>query len=143
MRMSRRNRERGSAAIEAVIGIPAFGLFLVLIILGGRVTIAHQAVESAAAASARAASISRTQGQAQTAASAGATTSLRNQSVNCLTTQVRVDTSGFAAPAGTPASVGATVTCVVNLSDLALPGLPGSRSITATASSPLDTYRER
>ncbi|MEP7194244.1 MAG: TadE family protein, partial [Actinomycetota bacterium] len=83
--MSRRNRERGSAAIEAVIGIPAFGLFLVLIILGGRVTIAHQAVESAAAAAARAASISRTQGQAQTAASAGATTSLRNQSVNCLT----------------------------------------------------------
>ena len=82
MRMSRRNRERGSAAIEAVIGIPAFGLFLVLIILGGRVTIAHQAVESAAAAAARAASISRTQGQAQTAASAGATTSLRNQSVN-------------------------------------------------------------
>ncbi len=143
MRMSRRNRERGSAAIEAVIGIPAFGLFLVLIILGGRVTIAHQAVESAAAAAARAASISRTQGQAQTAASAGATTSLRNQSVNCAATQVRVDTSGFAAPAGTPASVGAAVTCVVNLSDLALPGLPGSRSITATASSPLDTYRER
>ena len=142
MRTSRRNRERGSAAIEAVIGIPAFGLFLALIILGGRVTIAQQAVESAAAA-ARAASISRTQGQAQTAASAEATTSLRNQSVNCVTTQVRVDTSGFAAPAGTPASVGATVTCVVNLSDLALPGLPGSRSITATASSPLDTYRER
>ncbi len=143
MRMSRRNRERGSAAIEAVIGIPAFGLFLVLIILGGRVTIAHQAVESAAAAAARAASISRTQGQAQSAASAAATTSLRNQSVNCTATHVRVDTSGFAAPAGTPASVGATVTCVVNLSDLALPGLPGSRSITATASSPLDTYRER
>ena len=142
MRTSRRNRDRGSAAIEAVIGIPAFGLFLALIILGGRVTIAQQAVESAAAA-ARAASISRTQGQAQTAASAEATTSLRNQSVNCVTTQVRVDTSGFAAPAGTPASVGATVTCVVNLSDLALPGLPGSRSITATASSPLDTYRER
>ncbi len=143
MRTSRRNRERGSAAIEAVIGIPAFGLFLALIILGGRVTIAQQAVESASAAAARAASISRTQGQAQTAASAEATTSLRNQSVNCVTTQVRVDTSGFAVPAGTPASVGATVTCVVNLSDLALPGLLGSRSITATASSPLDTYRER
>jgi hypothetical protein len=44
---------------------------------------------------------------------------------------------------GTPASVTATVTCVVNLSDVAIPGLPGTRTITATMSSPLDTYRER
>jgi len=44
---------------------------------------------------------------------------------------------------GTPAKISATVTCDVNLSDLFLPGVPGSKAITATMSSPLDTYRER
>jgi hypothetical protein len=29
------------------------------------------------------------------------------------------------------------------LADLALPGFPGSRTVTASAVSPLDTYRER
>jgi hypothetical protein len=59
-----------------------------------------------------------------------------------VSTQVTLDTTGFAAPVGTPASVGATVTCQVDIAGL-LPGLPGSMSITATVRSPLDTYRER
>ena len=53
-----------------------------------------------------------------------------------------VDVGGFASPAGTPASVGATVTCQVSLADT-LPGLPGSIGVTATVRSALDTYRER
>ena len=73
----------------------------------------------------------------------GATSSLANQKLQCTTKSVSVDTSGFASPVGTPATVTATVTCVVNLSDVAVPGLPGTRTITATMSSPLDTYRER
>ncbi len=36
----RRRDERGSAAIEAAIGIPAFGLFVAMIIMGGRVELA-------------------------------------------------------------------------------------------------------
>ena len=35
------------------------------------------------------------------------------------------------------------VATAVPLADLAIPGLPGSMTITGTASSPLDTYRER
>ena len=57
----RRRDERGSVAIEAAIGVPAFGLFVAMIILGGRVEIAKQAVEAAAYDAARAASIERTQ----------------------------------------------------------------------------------
>ena len=56
--------DRGSATIEAVIGVPAFLLFVGLIIFAGRVAVAHQAVESAAAAAARSASIARTQQEA-------------------------------------------------------------------------------
>ena len=144
MRCRRRpDPERGSAVIEAVIGVPAFMLFVALIIFAGRVAIAHQGVQSAAADAARSASIARTQGAAQTAGDAAAATSLANQHVNCVTTTVSVDNSGFASPVGTPAKINATVTCDVNLSDLWLPGVPGRRAITATMSSPLDTYRER
>ena len=135
--------ERGSAVIEAAIGIPAFMLFVALIIFAGRVAIAHQGVQSAAADAARSASIARTQDVAQNAGNTAATTSLANQHVNCVTTTVSVDTSGFASPVGTPARINATVTCHVNLSDLSLPGVPGSKAITATMFSPLDTYRER
>ena len=136
-------RERGSTVIEAVIGVPAFMLFVGLIVFAGRVAIANQAVGSAATEAARAASISRTQGQAGDTARAAATTALGNQNVNCLSMTVTVDTSGFASPVGTPASVRATVSCVVNLSDLSVPGVPGTRTVSATMTSPLDTYRER
>ena len=41
--------ERGSAAVEAALGVPAFVLFVGLIIFGGRTATTHSAVESAAA----------------------------------------------------------------------------------------------
>jgi hypothetical protein len=63
--------------------------------------------------------------------------------VRCSSQWVDIDTGGLAAPVGTPAKVTATVTCIADLSDLSMPGLPGSRTITATMSSPIDTYRER
>ena len=143
MTSSRRADERGSAVLEAAIGLPAFLLFIVLILFAGRVAIATQAVDSAATQAARTASIARTQSTAQTSARTAATSSLADQHVNCTRTRVSVDTHGFTAPVGQPATVGATVTCAVNLSDLAIPGIPGTRTVTATASSPIDTYRER
>ena len=117
-------------------------MFVALIIAGGRVALSHQAVESAAADAARAASISRTQGQAASNAEAAAAASLSSQNLRCVSTSVSIDTAGFASPVGTPASVGATVNCQVDLAGL-LPGLPGSMTISATMRSPLDTYRER
>lgn len=135
--------ERGSAAIEAAVGVPAFLLFVALIIGAGRVAIARQAVEAAAAEAARSASIERSQPAADRAATDAAVATLANQRLECLSTLIDVDTSGFAVPVGTPASVSATVTCVVNLSDVSVPGLPGSLTITETMSSPLDTYRGR
>ncbi len=103
MRRLRRD-ERGSAAIEAAIGVPAFLLFVALIIGAGRVAIARQAVEAAAAEAARSASIERTQTAAARAAGDAAAATLSNQQLQCLSTVVAVDTSGFAVPVGTPAS---------------------------------------
>ena len=57
--------------------------------------------------------------------------------------KVALDTSGFAIRPGQSATVTATVTCPVRLSDLAVPGLPGTRTVSHTATSSLDTFRER
>lgn len=135
--------ERGSAAIEAAIGLPAFILFVGLIIAGGRLAIAHQALQSAASDAARTASISRDAGEANSAAQREARTSLNNQKLACRSTEVSVDTSGFRVPTGQPADVTVTLTCRVDLADLSVPGVPGSRLIRATMRSPIDTWRER
>jgi Flp pilus assembly protein TadG len=134
--------DRGSTVVEVVILAPALALFLGLIVAGGRLAVAHQAVQAAAAQAARAASIARTHDEATTAAQLAATAALDAQGLNCVGSAVSIDVAGFAAPAGTPASVGATVTCQVPLADT-LPGLPGSISVTSTVRSALDTYRER
>ncbi|MBO1756467.1 TadE family protein [Allobranchiibius sp. CTAmp26] len=135
--------DEGSAAIEAAIGVPAFMLFVLLVIFGGRVALAHEAVQSAAADAARSASLARTPGQAQHDGTSRAAMSLSAQSVHCVSQEVSVDTSGFAAPVGTPATVTAKVRCTVDLSDVSVPGVPGSMTITETTTSPLDTYRQR
>ena len=140
---NRSRDERGSVAIEAAIGVPAFGLFVAMIILGGRVEIAKQSVDAAAYEAARAASIERTQSEAITSGKSAATSSLHDQGLQCTTTNITINAAAFNAPLGTTAQVTATVTCRVDLSDLALPGVPGHRVITATASSPVDAYRER
>lgn len=138
-----RREERGSVAIEAAIGVPAFGLFIAMISLGGRVEIANQSVEAAAYEAARAASIERTQSEAISSGKSVATSSLHDQGLQCATTSITVNAAAFNAPLGTTAHVTATVTCKLDLADLSIPGLPGTRTITATASSPVDAYRER
>jgi len=138
-----KDRERGSATLELVIIAPAILLILAAAIYAGRVTIAGQSVEHAAADAARTASIARTGPTAQTSADAAGRGSLAQQGLRCSSTSVSVDTSGFSRPAGTPATVTATITCVVSTSDLAAPGIPGSHTVTATATSPIDTYRDR
>ena len=135
--------ESGSAALEAAVGLPAFMLFVALVILGGRLAIATQSVQASAAEAARVASIARTHTQASTTATAAARSSLSNQRLDCTTSTVTLDTTGFDAPVGTPAQVSATVTCTIALADLSLPGVPGQRTVSASSSSPIDTYRER
>ncbi|HMM94013.1 TadE/TadG family type IV pilus assembly protein [Phycicoccus sp.] len=135
--------ERGSAALEAAIGVPAFVLFLGLIIVAGRIAVASQAVDAVATEAARTASIARTEAAATRTAGDAATASLATQGLRCATTTVDVDTRGFRAPVGTPAAVTATITCTVPLGDIAIPGLPGTTTVTGTATSPIDTYRAR
>lgn len=134
--------ERGSAAIEAAIGLPAFVLLVGLILCGGHYANAHQSLQSAAAEAARTASIARDAHTARTDATAAATSSLASQGIPCHQVDVDVDTADFAKQPGQPGTVTVTISCVLDLSDLALPGVPGSRKLGATMSSPIDTWRQ-
>jgi Flp pilus assembly protein TadG len=138
--MNRRD-ERGSASIEAVVVGPAVVLLILLVVFGGRVALAHQSVQGIAADAARAASLARTRTEARTAAQAVAQGRLAQQ-VPCATHTLDLDLTGFTKPAGTPASVTATVACRVATADLGLPGLP-DLTIESTMTSPVDTWRER
>lgn len=138
-----RQSDRGSSSLEFVIIVPGFLLILGVLVFAGRMAIAQQTVHAAAADAARAASISRTAGAAGSGARAAAQNALTSRNLDCTSTTVTVDTSGFAAPVGTPASMSATVRCNVDLANLSVPGVPGSKTVTATVRSPLDTYRER
>jgi hypothetical protein len=54
---------------------------------------------------------------------------------------VTTDTSGFATPAGQVGTVTVDVSCTVDLSDIAAPGLPGTKTLHDRAVSPVDTAR--
>ncbi|MGW2618526.1 TadE/TadG family type IV pilus assembly protein [Streptomyces sp. NPDC001500] len=143
-RCARRLRgDEGSAAIEAAIVLPSLIMFLCLAIAGGRIVTSGAKIDSAAEDAAREASIHRTVAAAQTAAQSAAAESLSDQGIACASTSVRIDTGGLSVPVGQVGTVTVTVTCTVNLSDLLLPGLPGTRTLTSTATSVVDRYRQR
>ncbi len=139
----RRHGERGSSTLELVVWAPGLLLIVGLLTVAGRVNGANAAVEQAATDAARTASISRSAVSAQQRAHDTTTATLAAQGLECVSTTVAVDTSGFTAAPGQPATVTATVSCPVRLADLAIPGLPGVRTVTHTAASSLDTFRER
>lgn len=137
-------RERGSTVLETAIVTPLLLAVLMMTIGAGRVAMAHNTVDNAAWAAARAASIERTSGAASSAARAMAAAHLDEKGLQCSSQTVHVNTAGFSSPPGTHASVSVSVACTVPLGDLSVPGLGGSRTITSNlATSSIDTYRGR
>ncbi|MGB7963927.1 MAG: TadE/TadG family type IV pilus assembly protein [Propionicimonas sp.] len=135
--------DRGSTTLELVVWAPVLLLIGLVIVLAGRVAQADQTVEVAAAEAARAASAASTAAQARSRAAAAAHAALSSAGLHCAAATVSIDTSQWSRPPGTPARVSATIGCRVAIDDLAIPGLPGTRTITSTATSAIDTYRAR
>ncbi len=132
-----RDRECGSVTVELVILAPIFLALLCLVVGLGRMDETRGQVDGAARDAARAASLARTPGEAITAGKAAASADLSGTGATCRAVAVTVDTDQFA-PAGL---VTVHVTCTTRLSDVTISGLPGSKTFTATATAPLDTYR--
>jgi Flp pilus assembly protein TadG len=126
-------RDQGSMAVEVVLMTPVLVAFLLLVISFGRYVAVRGEVESATRDAVRAASLERTSGTAVREARRTASASLAGQA--------RCTPAALSGAFAAGATITATLTCSVPLSDLGLLGLPGSVTVTASSSAPLDVYR--
>lgn len=130
--------DRGSAAMELVLIMPVLLSVLLLVVAGGRLTVARGDLDAAAREGARAASIARTPAQAKTAAEEAITTTLDSHHISCNSPSFDIDVGALA-----PGSeVAATVHCEVSFSDLTLLPLPARHAMTARFVEVVDTYRQ-
>lgn len=129
--------------MEASILALGVGLLIALVIAGGRVVSAEAAIDHAAQAAARIASLQRTAGQAEQAARTAAMSTLAAEGLRCDALAVVVDASQFGRPLGTPAVVRASISCDVRWSDLGLPVSATTHRVESDFTSPVDQLRER
>ena len=129
--------ERGSVAVETAIIAPALVALLLLVVFAGRVSQAEAEVRRAASEGARAASLEYFEDAAVMAATDRVTANLQDNGVVCAELTTDVDTSQLA-PGG---SVSVTVRCIADMADVALLGVPGTRTFVATSIEVIDRYR--
>jgi Flp pilus assembly protein TadG len=129
--------ERGSASVELAVIAPALVILMLLVVYAGRAADTDALVTRAAGAAARAASLRQHPTDAAADAHATATENLASAGIACDPLDVDVDLADFRA-GGT---VTVTVSCHVPNSDMALLGLPGTRTFTATSVEVIDRYR--
>ena len=130
-------RDRGSIAVELVLLAPLLIALLLFVVGLGRIAHARGQVDGAAADAARSASLARTPEAAQRAGDDAARAYLGEDA--CRALSIEIDTAALR-PGG---QVTARVRCVASLAGLGLAGFPGSRTFTATASAPRETFRSR
>jgi Flp pilus assembly protein TadG len=131
------HREEGQVIAELVIVAPVLLLVIVLMISLGRIDSAQGDVESAARAGVQAAVVQDNPSDAQAQAVAAVASTLGTAGLTCPSPQVSTNTSDFT-PGG---SVSVTVTCVTSLADVSVPGVPGTKTLSATSFAPIDPYR--
>jgi Flp pilus assembly protein TadG len=129
--------DAGTIAVELVVLTPVLFVLALMTLVFGRVSEARQQVVEAARAGAQAAAVLPDAPSAQTGAAQLAVLDLFSRTHTCSGSGVTVDVSRFA-PGG---SVTVQVTCSVGLSDLSVPGVPGTTTIRASATAPIDPYR--
>ncbi len=129
--------DRGSVAVEAAVIAPALVALMLLVVFAGRVSEANGNVQRAASEAARAASLEQNPTAAKSAAMDTAKANLATAGTSCQVLRTDVDTRNLV-PGGT---VTVEVTCQVAMSDVALLGLPGTRTFHARSVEVVDRYR--
>jgi Flp pilus assembly protein TadG len=129
--------DRGLAAVEMAIVAPFLVAMLLLVVFVGRVSEADGNVRRAASEAARAASLRQDPADATEAALSTVDANLSESGVACEPLTVDVDTRAFR-PGG---RVEVTVTCDASMSDIALLGVPGTRTFSAHEVEVIDRYR--
>jgi Flp pilus assembly protein TadG len=133
--MRLRRDDRGEGALDiSVMATCFFVPVLLLLIYAGRMNSGHAAVESAARHAARTISIARDPTQALGVAEDDAALTVKLGSALC-------ESMDFDPLIG-DGEVTVTVTCQVDLSELALLPVPGTATVSATATEVIDRHRE-
>jgi Flp pilus assembly protein TadG len=130
-------RDQGSAAAELVLVTPLLVMMMLLAVAAGRLVQARLQVDSAAQQAARAASLAGDPATASAEADETATAALASEHLTCANLAVSTGTSDFQ-PGG---QVTVQVSCTVSLAGLGLLHVPGSRTLTARFTAPIDVYR--
>ena len=136
-------QDRGSTSLELVVIAPALLALAALVIAAGRIALAEQSVQSAAWQAARDTTLQRTPAAGAVAGRNTAARILTSENLSCVETGVAVDAAALALPVGRSGAVAVEVTCRVRLSDLGLPGLLGSKTLRATATTASDPWTAR
>lgn len=129
--------DAGSVAVETAVVAPALVLFLLLVVYAGRISHLDASVQRAASEASRAATLEGTPDAAEEAAAEAARSNLQATSTPCTDLIVDVDTTDWR-PGG---CVTATIHCETSMSDVALLGVPGSRTSSATSTEIIDRFR--
>jgi Flp pilus assembly protein TadG len=129
--------DAGSSTAEVTLLTPLLVAVLLFVVLCGRLVAVQLDVDAAASGAARTGSIARTESAARAQAERTARDTLAGRGLACSDAVVSVSTGGLR-PGG---AVTVTVSCRVPLADLILLGVPGSRVVSATATSPIDQWR--
>jgi Flp pilus assembly protein TadG len=129
--------DAGSSTAEVTLLAPLLVAVLLFVVLCGRLVAVQLDVDAAASGAARTGSIARTESAARAQAERTARDTLAGRGLACSDAAVSVSTGGLRAGG----AVTVTVSCRVPLSDLVLLGVPGSRVVSATATSPIDQWR--
>ena len=128
---------RGSVAVETAVVAPALVLLMLLVVYAGRISHLDASVQRAASEASRAATLAGTPEAAAEAAADAASANLGTSSTPCSDLVIDVDTVDFR-PGG---SVTATIRCNTSMSDVALLGVPGTRTFTASSTEVIDRFR--
>ncbi len=131
--------------VEAAVLAPVIMVLLLFIVFLGRVTTTQQAVQRSARDAARAASLSITRDEAATAIDSVLEDSLGSTRRHC--TVAPTDLTAIGEDTGAEGDwdlglIQVRVTCSIPTSDLGILGL-GTKTFTAVATEPVDTWRSR
>lgn len=130
-------RDQGALSTELAVLVPILIGLMLFVVYAGRTVKAESDVSHAVYEAARAASMAGNPVRAEQAAVAAVAFNIKEGVVACRTLDVSVDTTSFA-PGG---FVSVEVTCVADLSDLAMLSVPGSHTFSGTAVEVVDSYR--
>lgn len=134
-RPRRRERDdRGGATAELVVMSVVFVAFMLAVLFAGRVNVGSSHVEAAARAAARTISIDRNP--------RAAVGDARDQARDIAKAGSAMCRSMSFTPSISETEVTVEVSCVVDLSEAGLLGVPGSTRVDASSTEAIDQYRE-